>query len=79
MQAQHGLTQSLAGYCFWGTIMELGERRASVSARLGLGRRDKSIMQYLVWYNRSRPPSKLGKKTPEEASAVMLPAVKQAA
>ncbi len=38
-----------------------------------------SIMQYLDWYNRSRPYSKLEKRTPDEAYAVMLPTVKQAA
>ena len=38
-----------------------------------------SIMQYLDWYNRSRPHSKLEKRTPDEAYAVMLPTVKQAA
>jgi len=38
-----------------------------------------SIMQYLDWYNQSRPHSKLGKRTPNEAYAVMLPAVEQAA
>jgi putative transposase len=39
----------------------------------------KSIMHYLDWYNRSRPHSKLEKKTPDEAYAVMLPTVKLAA
>ena len=39
----------------------------------------KSIMQYLDWYNRSRPHSKLSKRTPDEASTVMLPTVEQAA
>jgi putative transposase len=38
-----------------------------------------SIMQYMDWYNRSRPHSSLGKKTPDEAYAVMLPTVEQAA
>jgi hypothetical protein len=33
----------------------------------------KPIMHYLVWYNRSRPHSKSGKKTSDEAYAVMLP------
>ena len=36
-------------------------------------------LQYLDWYNRSRPHSKLEKKTPDEAYAVMLPTVKMAA
>lgn len=36
----------------------------------------RSIMQYIDWYNRSRPHSSLGKKTPEEAYTVMLPTVK---
>ncbi|MBU0664952.1 MAG: integrase core domain-containing protein, partial [Proteobacteria bacterium] len=39
----------------------------------------KSIMQYLDWYNQSRPHSKLGKKTPGEAYVMMLPTVEQAA
>jgi putative transposase len=39
----------------------------------------KSIMQYLDWYNRSRPHSQLEEKTPDEAYAVMLPTVKLAA
>ncbi len=39
-----------------------------------------AIMQYFDWYNRDRPPhSSLGKKTPNEANAVMLPTVKLAA
>jgi putative transposase len=38
-----------------------------------------SIMQYLDWYNRSRPHSSLGRKTPDEAYAVMLPTVELAA
>ena len=38
-----------------------------------------SIMQYMDWYNRSRPHSSLGKKTPDEAYAVMLPTVELAA
>ena len=39
----------------------------------------KSIKQYLDWYNRCRPHSRLDKKTPDEAYAVMLPTVEQAA
>lgn len=38
-----------------------------------------SIMRYLDWYNRFGPHSTLKKKTPDEAYAVMLPAVKLAA
>ena len=38
-----------------------------------------SVMQYMDWYNRSRPHSSLGRKTPDEAYAVMLPTVKLAA
>jgi putative transposase len=38
-----------------------------------------SIMQYLAWYNQSRPHSKLDKMTPDEAYGMMLPAVNQAA
>jgi len=34
-----------------------------------------SIMQYLDWYNRSRPHSRLNKKTPDEAYGMMLPAL----
>lgn len=39
----------------------------------------RSIMQYFDWYNRSRPHSHLGRKTPDEAYAVMLPTVELAA
>lgn len=38
-----------------------------------------SIMQYMEWYNRSRPHSSLGKRTPDEAYTVMLPTVELAA
>ena len=38
-----------------------------------------SIMQYMDWYNQSRPHSSLDKQTPDEAYAVMLPTVKLAA
>ena len=38
-----------------------------------------SIMQYMDWYNQSRPHSSLNKKTPDEAYAVMLPRVELAA
>jgi putative transposase len=38
-----------------------------------------SIMQYFDWFNRSRPHSQLGRKTPDEAYAVMLPTVELAA
>ena len=38
-----------------------------------------SIMQYMDWYNQSRPYSSLEKKTPDEAYAVMLPTVERAA
>jgi putative transposase len=38
-----------------------------------------SVMQYINWYNRSRPHSSLCRKTPDEAYAVMLPTVKLAA
>jgi putative transposase len=38
-----------------------------------------SIMQYLDWYNQSRPHSSLEKKTPDEAYALMLPTVELAA
>ena len=38
-----------------------------------------SITQYLSWYNQSRPHSSLGKQTPDEAYAVMLPTGKLAA
>ncbi|MGD9950810.1 MAG: integrase core domain-containing protein, partial [Desulfobulbus sp.] len=39
----------------------------------------RSITRYLDWYNRFRPHSKIKKKTPDEAYAVMLPTVKLAA
>ncbi len=38
-----------------------------------------SIMQYLDWYNQSRPHSSLDQQTPDEAYAVMLPTGKLAA
>jgi len=38
-----------------------------------------SIMQYLDWYNQSRPHSRLNKKTPNEAYGMMLPSVELAA
>lgn len=38
-----------------------------------------SIMQYLAWYNQSRPHSSLEKMTPDEAYGSMLPAVPLAA
>jgi len=38
-----------------------------------------SIMQYLAWYNQSRPHSKLNRRTPDEAYGMMLPAVNLAA
>ena len=38
-----------------------------------------SMMQYMDWYNRARPHSSLGKQTPDEAYAAMLPTVKLAA
>ena len=38
-----------------------------------------SIMQYMEWYNRSRPHSSLDRHTPDEAYAVMLPTGKLAA
>ena len=39
----------------------------------------KSILEYMNWYNKSRPHSSLGKKTPEESYTALLPAVKVAA
>jgi putative transposase len=38
-----------------------------------------SILQYMDWYNRSRPHLSLDKKTPDEAYAVMLSTGKRAA
>ena len=38
-----------------------------------------SIMEYVGWYNRLRPHSSLGRKTPDGIYNVMLPTVKQAA
>ncbi len=38
----------------------------------------RSIMKYFDWYNRLRPHSSLGKRTPDEAYLEMLPAVKLA-
>jgi putative transposase len=37
-----------------------------------------SIMQYMDWYNKSRPHSSLGRKTPEEAYVEMLPMLEMA-
>ena len=34
-----------------------------------------SIMQYLAWYNQSKPHSRFDKRTPDEAYGMMLPAV----
>jgi len=39
----------------------------------------RSIMHYVDWYNRSRPHSQLGRRTPDEVYAVMLPTVELAA
>jgi len=38
-----------------------------------------SILDYLNWYNRFRPHSRLGRKTPDEAYTLMLPTVEKAA
>lgn len=38
----------------------------------------KSIVQYMDWYNTSRPHSSLEKKTPEEAYTILLPVFKMA-
>lgn len=38
-----------------------------------------SIMQYIKWYNQSRPHSKLNKMTPDEAYGATLPSVRLAA
>lgn len=38
----------------------------------------KSIMQYMDWYNKSRPHSSLARKTPEEAYVEMLPMIEMA-
>jgi len=38
----------------------------------------KSIMEYMDWYNKSRPHSSLGKKTPEEAYVERLPMIEMA-
>ena len=35
-------------------------------------------MHYLDWFNRSKPHSQLGRITPDEVYAVMLPAVELA-
>ncbi|MBM9606727.1 IS3 family transposase [Desulfopila inferna] len=39
----------------------------------------RSITQYLEWYNQSRPHSRLGKRTPDEAYSIMMPTVEKAA
>ena len=38
----------------------------------------RSIMEYMDWYNRERPHSRLGRKTPDEAYAEQMPQVKMA-
>ena len=38
----------------------------------------KSIREYMDWYNKSRPHSSLGRKTPEEAYIEMLPMIEMA-
>ena len=38
----------------------------------------RSIMEYMDWYNRERPHSRLGRKTPDEAYAEQIPQVKMA-
>ena len=38
----------------------------------------RSIMEYMDWYNRERPHSRLGRKTPDEAYAEQMPLVKMA-
>ncbi len=38
----------------------------------------KSIMQYMDWYNKSRPHSSLARKTPEEAYVEILPMIEMA-
>jgi putative transposase len=43
------------------------------------GQARSAIDRHLHWYNESRPHSSLGKQTPKEAYAAMLPAVKLAA
>jgi len=53
--------------------------RVYLHAYDSVGEARKSIMQYLDWYNQSRPHSKLDKKTPNEAYSGMLPPVKMAA
>ncbi|WP_197272861.1 integrase core domain-containing protein [Nitrosospira briensis] len=47
--------------------------------RSGFAEARVSIMQYMDWYNRSGPHASLGKKTPDEAYAVMLPTIELAA
>jgi len=55
------------------------QRASSLHAYDSVNEARKSIMQYLGWYNRSRPHPKLEKKTPNEAYVVMLPTVELAA
>ena len=38
----------------------------------------RSIMQYFDWYNRSRPHSRLGRRTPDEAYNMMLTTIDEA-
>lgn len=43
-----------------------------------VGQAQKSIDNYLMWYNQKRPHSSLSNKTPDEAYFEMLPAMKTA-
>jgi putative transposase len=38
----------------------------------------RSIMEYMDWYNKERPHSRLGRKTPDEVYAERMPQVKMA-
>lgn len=53
--------------------------RVSLHAYDSVTEAQTSIQHYLDWYNRFRPHSSLGKQTPDEAYAVMLPTVELAA
>ncbi len=53
--------------------------RVYLLANVSVAEARKSILDYVDWYNHSRPHSRLGRKTPDEAYTLMLPSVEQAA
>jgi transposase InsO family protein len=70
------------GFVCLTAVIDVAGRRAlawRVAITLEAGQAHTAIDRLLNWYNESRPHSSLGKQTPKEAYAAMLPAVKLAA